>query len=219
MQADFCLGDPVTFQQVVPLQELGGFGRRSKKTAKRNAASGNKSPPSTASTPPPTSSKLLHEKVEEYEVFNSHLLFCSHLSLSCFSSPPPSPSHQLSHYLDVIEVHLAYQISQRSDLFFSTLSSQQELQSHIMSVLQNAVELRSLQLYLSYILFKKSCTVFVCGRLCLRDLDRRLTHKHLELMRFCTQRHRNSQVLLKLRVSSTPCQHQGQWHTLSLSRQ
>ena len=49
---------------------------------------------------------------------------------------------KLTHYLDVIEVHLAYQISQRSDVFFSTLSSQQELQLYIMQVRQEVVELR-----------------------------------------------------------------------------
>lgn len=49
---------------------------------------------------------------------------------------------KLTHYLDVIEVHLAYQISQRSDIFFSTLSSQQELQLYIMQVRQEVVELR-----------------------------------------------------------------------------
>lgn len=67
------------------------------------------------------------------------------------SSPqPPTNSRQtakllhekLTHYLDVVEVHLAYQISQRSDVFFSTLSSQQELQTYIMQVRHNVVELR-----------------------------------------------------------------------------
>ena len=51
---------------------------------------------------------------------------------------------KLTHYLDVVEVHLAYQISQRSDVFFSTLSSQQELQTCIMQVRHNVVELRYL---------------------------------------------------------------------------
>jgi hypothetical protein len=151
MQADFCLEDPATFQQVLPLQGLGP-GRRTKKTT-RSGESGKKNvtSPSSPNTPstPPVSSKLLHEK--------------------------------LSNYLDVIEVHLAHQIAQRSDLFFSTLSSQQELQDHIMSVRQNVVDLR----------------------LCLRDLDRKLTHKNLELMRLCSQTHRNSQVLQKLKLIST----------------
>ena len=66
------------------------------------------------------------------------------------ASPQPPNSRQtakllhekLTHYLDVVEVHLAYQISQRSDVFFSTLSSQQELQTYIMQVRHNVVELR-----------------------------------------------------------------------------
>ena len=49
---------------------------------------------------------------------------------------------KLTHSLDIIEVHLAYHIAQRSDMFFSTLSSQQELQTHIMQVQHEVVELR-----------------------------------------------------------------------------
>ena len=65
MQADFHLEDPTTFQQVVPLQELGPGSRRTKKTA-RNGESGKKnlsSPSSSIPTAPPVSSTLLHEKV------------------------------------------------------------------------------------------------------------------------------------------------------------
>lgn len=58
---------------------------------------------------------------------------------------------KLTHYLDVVEVQLAYQISQRSDVFFSTLSSQQELQTYIMQVRHNVVELR-------YVYTNKHCT-------------------------------------------------------------
>ena len=66
------------------------------------------------------------------------------------TSPQPPNNRQtakllkekLTHYLDVVEVHLAYQISQRSDLFFSTLSSQQEMQTYIMQVRHNVMELR-----------------------------------------------------------------------------
>ena len=68
------------------------------------------------------------------------------------SSQPPNNrqtakllNEKLTHYLDVVEVHLAYQISQRSDDFFSTLSSQQELQTYIMQVRHNVVELRCVQ--------------------------------------------------------------------------
>jgi hypothetical protein len=88
---------------------------------------------------------------------------------------------KLSHYLDVIEVHLIHQIAQRSDLFFSTLSAQQEMQTHIMTVRQNVMELR----------------------LCLHELDKKLTHKSLELMQLCTQRHRHAQVLQKLKFIAT----------------
>ncbi len=49
---------------------------------------------------------------------------------------------QLTQYLDVIEVHLAHQISQRSDLFFETLSSQQDLQELMTDVRHDVVELR-----------------------------------------------------------------------------
>ncbi len=49
---------------------------------------------------------------------------------------------QLTQYLDVIEVHLAHQISQRSDLFFETLSSQQDLQGLMTDVRHDVVELR-----------------------------------------------------------------------------
>ena len=49
---------------------------------------------------------------------------------------------KLTHFLDIIEVHLAYQISQRSDLFFETLSSQQDLQSLMTNARHEVVELR-----------------------------------------------------------------------------
>ena len=46
------------------------------------------------------------------------------------------------------------------------------------------------------------CVCVWCYRLCLRDVDMKLTHKDLEMMRQCTQRHRNSLVLQKLKVST-----------------
>ncbi len=49
---------------------------------------------------------------------------------------------QLTQHLDVIEVHLAHQISQRSDLFFDTLASQQDLQGLMSEVRHDVVELR-----------------------------------------------------------------------------
>jgi len=49
---------------------------------------------------------------------------------------------KLTHFLDIIEVHLAHHISQRSDMFFETLTSQQDLQSMISDVRHDVVELR-----------------------------------------------------------------------------
>ena len=150
MQADFALEDPATFQQVLPIHELGGGRSRTKKTAAtatgggaRNGESGKKRPPSPLPGVAPISFKLLHEKVGiscficTYNI--SYILPIS----QHFNAHTIHNTRQLSHYLDVIEVHLTHQIAERSDLFFSTLSSQQELQTHIMSVHQNAIDLRS----------------------------------------------------------------------------
>ena len=70
MQADFTLEDPATFQQVLPVQELGGGRSRTKKTAAtatgggaRNGEGGKKRPPSPLPGVAPISFKLLHEKV------------------------------------------------------------------------------------------------------------------------------------------------------------
>ena len=46
------------------------------------------------------------------------------------------------HYLDIVEVHLAYHVSRKSDMFFSTLSSQQELQDQICQTRQQVSSLR-----------------------------------------------------------------------------
>ena len=163
MQADFTLEDPATFQQVLPVQELGGGRSRTKKTAAtatagggaRNGEGGKKRPPSPLPGVAPISFKLLHEKVEiqlfcgidmhvQHKVYTYYL---SHNILPLYNAHTHTHTihntRQLSHYLDVIEVHLTHQIAERSDLFFSTLSSQQELQTHIMSVHQNAIDLRS----------------------------------------------------------------------------
>ena len=65
MQADFCLEDPATFQQVLPLQGLGPARRTKKTTRSRESGKKNVTSPSSPNTPstPPVSSKLLHEKV------------------------------------------------------------------------------------------------------------------------------------------------------------
>ena len=93
MQADFCLEDLATFQQVLPLQGLGPA-RRTKKTT-RSGESGKKNvtSPSSPNTPstPPASSKLLHEKVGVefcFLVGSTILLSQSYPTLSLFLSRP-----------------------------------------------------------------------------------------------------------------------------------
>lgn len=49
---------------------------------------------------------------------------------------------KLVHYLDIVEVHLAYHVSRKSDMFFSTLTSQQELQDQISHTRQQVSLLR-----------------------------------------------------------------------------
>ena len=46
------------------------------------------------------------------------------------------------HYLDIVEVHLAYHVSRKSDVFFSTLTSQQELQEQIAETREQVTSLR-----------------------------------------------------------------------------
>ena len=46
------------------------------------------------------------------------------------------------HYLDIVEVHLAYHVSRKSDVFFNTLTSQQELQEQISETRQQVTSLR-----------------------------------------------------------------------------
>ena len=49
---------------------------------------------------------------------------------------------QLSHYLDIIEVHIARQISTKSDAFFQAMSSQDKLQDNMMKTCQSIKQLR-----------------------------------------------------------------------------
>ncbi len=88
---------------------------------------------------------------------------------------------KLTHYLDVVEVHLAYQISQRSDVFFNTLSSQQELETFIMMVRQDVMELRHK----------------------LRTLDADSTHTALRLFSHCRRTHRLKVVYEKVCLIAT----------------
>lgn len=117
MQRDFSLEDPPTFLEVLPLTQLLPKKKRGVRKEDR-----------------------VLEKAEKEDRVKPRPVIATgptapHQSLKLLHE-------KLTHYLDVIEVHLAYQISQRSDVFFSTLSSQQELQLYIMQVRQEAVELR-----------------------------------------------------------------------------
>ena len=49
---------------------------------------------------------------------------------------------QLSHYLDIIEVNLAHQVSQRSEDFFSAMASQDQLQLHVGETIGDVQHLR-----------------------------------------------------------------------------
>ncbi|KAL4639934.1 vacuolar protein sorting-associated protein 54 [Arapaima gigas] len=49
---------------------------------------------------------------------------------------------KLSHYLDVVEVNIAHQISLRSEAFFHAMSSQHELQDHLRETARAVAELR-----------------------------------------------------------------------------
>lgn len=135
MQRDFSLDDPPTFQQVLPLSQL--------MPKKRHALRNGNSPSSN------TSSSAVKVDGHQFKGGLGPVEADRHQSKGG-QGPLEADRHQslkllhekLTHYLDIIEVHLAYEISQRSDVFFSTLSSQQELQSHIMQVRQEVMELR-----------------------------------------------------------------------------
>lgn len=121
LQRDFSLEDPPTFLEVLPLTQL---------LPKRKHAVKNE----------PTGKDVETAKINgviggEVKVTVKAEGPGRHQSLKLLHE-------KLTHYLDVIEVHLAYQISQRSDIFFSTLSSQQDLQLYITHVRQEVMELR-----------------------------------------------------------------------------
>lgn len=121
MQRDFSLEDPPTFLEVLPLSQL----MPKKKQVSKNQP--------TSEEADQASKDAVSDRNKDSVVSAGNQT--KHQSLKLLHE-------KLTHYLDVIEVHLAYQISQRSDIFFSTLSSQQELQSYIMEVRQEVVELR-----------------------------------------------------------------------------
>ena len=157
MQKDFSLEDPPTFLEVLPLTQLLPKKKHNPKTQ----------PQATADQPDQRPSKVVQQTKKDVTTDRGTAEPYSggsdagnrHQSLKLLHE-------KLTHYLDVIEVHLAYQISQRSDIFFSTLSSQQELQLHIMQVRQEVMELR-------HKLRQVSATC-VCGSLQLFNKCRRL---------------------------------------------
>jgi len=51
-------------------------------------------------------------------LFIKYIVFCMHM-------------FQLSHYLDVVEIQIAEQISRRSEAFFDAMISHDELQDHM----------------------------------------------------------------------------------------
>ena len=112
MQEDFSLEDPTTFTEVLPLAQL--------------------------LNSPGAGQKRRDGKPENDKRRNFHVPLMKQDTRNSFKLL----HEKLTHYLDIIEVHLAYQICQKSDMFFSTLSSQQELQTHIMQVRHEVVELR-----------------------------------------------------------------------------
>lgn len=59
------------------------------------------------------------------------------LKTTWFSSPP-----KLSHYLDIVEVNIAHQISLRSEAFFHAMTSQHELQDYLKKTSQAVKMLR-----------------------------------------------------------------------------
>jgi len=79
---------------------------------------------------------------------------------------------QLSHYLDIVEMNLAYQISLRSEDFFSAMASQDQLQDHVGQTITEIKHLR----YVIVILSVADCSNFNCLLYCflkvVQDNDR-----------------------------------------------
>lgn len=71
-----------------------------------------------------------------------HVLHCFIASQSCFLLLASPSLSQLSHYLDVVEVSIARQISLRSEAFFHAMSSQHELQDHLTETARAVAVLR-----------------------------------------------------------------------------
>lgn len=101
MKPDFALEDPATFSAVLPWSHFHSGGGKSSRDV--------------------SSSKLLQEKVR-----TRRLRLRTRLRQLLTRSCP-----QMSHYLDVVEVSIAQQISLRSEAFFHAMSSQHQLQDRL----------------------------------------------------------------------------------------
>ena len=159
---EFTLEDPLIFQEVLPLADV-----MSKKSAAatepaQSRTVGHSGARADAASCGGSSGTVLRANTAE------------EVGVSDRGSQEDKPRsmkllhEKLAHYLDVVEVHLAYHISQRSDVFFSTLTSQQELESFIMKVRQDVMDLRHK----------------------LRSLDTASTHRTLHLFSKCRSRER-----------------------------
>lgn len=88
---------------------------------------------------------------------------------------------KLSHYLDIVEVHLAHEIAQKSDIFFDTLAAQQKMQKHISHLRHDVMELRH----------------------CVRQADLDVSVKPLHLLKLCVRRRRYHSVYQRLKLIAT----------------
>lgn len=180
MQRDFSLEDPPTFLEVLPLTQL----LPKKKHLLKNQPQADQ----TSQTPSKVADQVKRDAVSDKVPEMGHYEGASrHQSLKLLHE-------KLTHYLDVIEVHLAYQISQRSDIFFSTLSSQQELQSYIMQVRQEVMELRHK--------LRGVSSTLVCGSLqlfnkCRRQQRFQVLYEKLRLISTVQQTQPTIQLLLR----------------------
>ena len=185
-QHDFSLRDPPTFQDVLPLAKLLPKKRRpvNNSHTTRGLENGREgthpgklylNPEGNPQTSPRVSSEVLFvEEAGPQDGKGSREEGERHQSMKLLHE-------KLTHYLDVVEVHLAYHISQRSDVFFSTLTSQQDLESFIMVVRQDVMELRHK----------------------LRQLDKDSSHTALRLYSRCRRRQRLKAVYEKARLVAT----------------
>lgn len=167
MQRDFSLEDPPTFLEVFPLTQLLPKRKHLKNQPLNKVAD-----------------ELKRDVVSDKGSFEG---VTRHQSFKLLHE-------KLTHYLDVIEVHLAYQISQRSDIFFSTLSSQQELQSYITHVRQEVMELRHQLRQVSSTSVNGSLQLF---NKCRRQQRFQLLHEKLMLISAVQQTQPTIQLLLR----------------------